>query len=167
MRHQTLRLARSKEKLMRRWLLVPLAFVFLATTAGAVDVAPAVTALSGGCVKLKLCDAEADPGVCKNAAGTANIVANIAGRFAMTAYITSSDATTTSDCNLYTSDNGYQATNRTPITSSTTSTNMSIADSRWSVSATGTFADVWAECPTITGGGDTITMNLYVCPLAR
>ena len=151
---------------MRQWLLVPLAFVFLATSASAVDVAPITSILANGCSKLTLCDSEADVGVCKNVAGTANIVANIAGRYAMTAYITSSAATTTSDCNLYTSDNGYQATNRTAITSSASTTNLSIADSRWSVSVSGTFADVWAECPTITGGGDTITLNLYVCPLA-
>ena len=152
---------------MRIRLLLASAFVFLAGSAGAVDVAPAIEQLSGGCVKVKLCDAEADVGVCKNAAGTANIVANLAGRFAMTSYITSSAATTTSDCNLYTSDNGYQGTNRTAITSSATNTNMSIADIRWSVSVSGTFADIWAECPTITGGGDTITLNLYACPLAR
>jgi len=153
---------------MRIRLLLASAFVFLAGSAGAVDVAPAIEQLSGGCVKVKLCDAEADAGVttpCKNTAGNANIVDNLAGRFAMTAYSTSSTATTYT-CNLMTSDNGFQATKRTALTSAATSTNLSYADTRFSVSISGTFADIWAECDTAIAGG-TVTINLYACPLTR
>jgi hypothetical protein len=149
---------------MRGWIRALAAFAFLAPAAAwAADTAAPWRSLSNGCGVYTLCNAQSATGVCGN--GSANYVADVSGRYAMTVYATSSTATTFT-CDLYTSDNGYQATTRTALTSSGASTQLSYAASRFSVSIAGTLASLWAECTTAITGG-TVTINAYVCPLDR
>ena len=118
----------------------------------------------GRCFTYQLCDAEGDAALpCRNAAGTDTIVARLMGRYSFGAYVTSSDATTTITCDLYTSDNGYSATKRQALTSASAGTTMTLTQQYVAFSAS--VDDVWAECSAIVGGGDTVTLNLLACPL--
>ena len=112
--------------------------------------------LSRGCAVHTLCAAEADAGPCKNAGGTSVFVANLRGIYGeQVAYTTKSTATTYS-CDIYTGDNGYSATHRKKVNSS------SLTNANPSFPLDGLLKEVWGECPTITGGN--VTMDVYTCP---
>jgi len=140
--------------------LFTLLVLLLAAPAWAADVGAAGTQAANGCIKYKLCDDETDASA-TNACQTdgKNIIAYLAGRYAMTLYATSSDSTTAFSCHLYSSDNGWSATKRQQITTTALST------SQYAVSIDGALEDVWMVCTgTLTNG---VTINALTCPLSR
>ena len=103
------------------------------------------------CVRYALCTVETSTGVCQAAGSSSEDVADLQLRSNHVAYTTQSTATTYS-CDLYTGDNGFHATHRKKVNAS------SLTDSNPSIPFVGPLNDVWAECPTITGGNVTLEM---------
>ena len=143
------------------YLILLLALLVAAPATGADIAAVAVRpAPANGCIKYLLCDDETTASA-TNACQTSskNIVAHLAGRYAMTLYATSSDSVTAFSCHLYSSDNGWSATKRQQITTTALST------SQYVVSIDGALEDVWMVCTgTLTNG---VTIHALTCPLSR
>lgn len=139
--------------------LLTVLLIGLAGAAAATDV-EAIGVKSKSCIKWALCTGETTShatDACQ--IGGDNVVAYLAGNYALTIYGTSSVSTEAWSCHMYSSDNGHSASKRQQITDTALST------SQYAVSIDGVLEDVWMVCTgTLTGGVD---INVLACPLAR
>lgn len=131
-------------------------FLFFIQPAKA-DVGPTTIEAEYGCVKVKMCDAETNTGVCMRDAGSGDdeIVADLPFNGILT--FDSSQSVGAHSCDMYGNMNGYDANSGV----GTQINSVALSDSQMSLTYFGMFDNVWVTCSAI---GTNVTVVLNACP---